>query len=542
MSVDRIASGVNAPRSVATRVTRRAGTTSKYRFITSIFSGGRSHTSFGFIGGEPGQLDESWRASNLSVSAATKNGFPWSAHARASGYEPALLMIAPSRRTLSAPTRAYAASAMSPGPRTSGTRVAGIPASVSATTRKRPSETGRDSITYTRSRRPLRPAARRHARTLSLNVRVTTDPRSGATFRKFPATFSLAPSRSARSCRRTAFGSWPSPTNWTNRCERLYSAAFVRCALESRCAASRSWSSDGRPSVALTRAASPLSPTAAMCAAPLVWSASMSSIVSSTLGGSMLHPLVVRREARHAHPDPAFEELAGIPLRRAAAHVVQGLNDAVFPELREVLEDEARPGGVCGDLSRDRLLRARMGAVVAEQEGAGLEGEEPLERLQALREVEPGGGGDRDQDLVPREVQARRVARVHAPVPRVEDRELVRRVPGGIEEPELVRAEVERVPVPDGDETVRRDRAHRPELPGLLGSEGRLRARDEPRRIDEVPEPALVHVHLRPRHRLEQEPCPACVVEVDVGDDEEIDVPWPEAEPAHGPQDPFDVP
>src|SRR3990170_2665536 len=339
MSVDRIASGVNAPRSVATRVTRRAGTISKYRFITSIFSGGRSHTSFGFIGGEPGHLDESWRASNFSDSAATKNGFPWSAHARAGGYEPALLMIAPSRRTLSAPTRAYAASAMSPGPRPSGTRVAAIPASVSATTRKRPSDTGRDSITYTRSSRPLRPAARRHARTLSLNVSVTTDPRSGATLRKFPATFSLACSKSVRSWARTAFGSWPSSTSRANRCVRLYSAAFVRCAPESRCAVSRSWSAVGRPPVALTRASSPLSPTAAMCAAPLVWSASMSSIVSSTLGGSMLHPLVVRREARHAHADPAFEELARVPLRRATAHVVQGLNDAVFPEFRESLAE-----------------------------------------------------------------------------------------------------------------------------------------------------------------------------------------------------------
>src|SRR3990170_7408955 len=108
MSVDRIASGVNAPRSVATRVTRRAGTISKYRFITSIFSGGRSHTSFGFIGGDPGQLDASCRASNFNASAATKNGLRWSAHPRASAYDPALLITAPSRRTLSAPTSAHA--------------------------------------------------------------------------------------------------------------------------------------------------------------------------------------------------------------------------------------------------------------------------------------------------------------------------------------------------------------------------------------------------------------------------------------------------
>src|SRR5437773_8109784 len=102
-----------------------------------------------------------------------------------------------------------------------------------------------------------------------------------------------------------------------------------------------------------------------------------------------------------------------------------------------------------------------MGTVMAEQQGPRLQGKEMAERLEVLLQVERRSGRDRHEDFVAGKVEAGGIARVDASIPFVEDRELVRRMTGGVVEHQGMRPQVESILILYRDEPVRRNRAHR---------------------------------------------------------------------------------
>src|SRR3989441_2817646 len=389
----------------------------------------------------------------------------------------------PSRRTLSAPTRAYDAVARRAGPSGSGTTVTGMPASVRLAANVRPSNPGADSRASTRTIRPRAWACLSASRTVSLELSVTTIPRGAAIFRKVRAIRLRVPSSSARVASRTAFGSWPSETSRATRCATLWTIAIAGCAAEIRRATSVSSFGSGRPFASMI--ASPIVSTAirASFEAPLLRSSAMAWIASSTGSGSMFHPRMVRREARDTDADPPFEEVPRIPLRGADCHLVEVPEDAVLPRGGELLADDPGPFRVRDDHRFDCGLGILIGAVVAEQERSRLEAEEPMGGVEVFLQVEGRRRRDRHEDFVTGKVEARGVACVHAARVLVEDREFVRGVSGGIEEDEGGLPELEALLILDRHESVRRDRAHRAEDVRLLGTERPPRARDEPRRV-----------------------------------------------------------
>src|SRR6266568_9617123 len=112
-------------------------------------------------------------------------------------------------------------------------------------------------------------------------------------------------------------------------CATLWTIDIAGWASEIRRAASARSFGSGRPFASII--ASPITSSASRASfdAPLVRSSAIPWIASSTDRGSMFHPLVVRHEACDARPDPPFEELPRVPLRRATAHVVKLLQYAV---------------------------------------------------------------------------------------------------------------------------------------------------------------------------------------------------------------------
>src|SRR2546422_11472542 len=294
----------------------------------------------------------------------------------------------PSRRTLSAPTRAYDAVARRAGPSGSGTTVTGMPASVRLAAKVRPSHPWADSRASTRTIRPRAWACLSASRTVSLELSVTTIPRGAAIFRKVRAIRLRVPSSSARVASRTAFGSWPSETSRATRCATLWTVAIAGWAAEIRRATSVSAFGHGRPFASMIASSIVSRATRARFEAPLLRSSAMAWIASSTGSGSMFHPRVVRREARDADADSPFEEVPRIPLRRPDRHLVQLSEDAVLPRRGELLADDPGPLGVRDDHRFDCGLGIRMGAVVAEQERSRLEGEEPLKGLKVFLQVE----------------------------------------------------------------------------------------------------------------------------------------------------------
>src|SRR3989442_135917 len=448
----------------------------------------------------------------------------------------------PSRRTLSAPTRAYDAVARRAGPSGSGTTVTGMPASVRLAANVRPSNPGADSRASTRTIRPRAWACLSASRTVSLELSVTEIQGGAAIFRKVREIRLRVPSSSARVASRTAFGSWPSETSRATRCATLWTIAIAGCAAEIRRATSVSAFGSGRPFDSII--ASPIVSRAirASLEAPLVRSSAMAWIASSTGSGSMFHPRVVRREALDADADPPFEEVPRMPLRRADRHLVQLSEDAVLPRGGELLADDAGPFRVRDDHRFDRGLGIRVGSVVAEQERSRVEGEEPLKGLEVFLQVEGGRRRDRHEDFVTGKVEACGIAGVHAAGVLIEDRELMGRVTRGIEEDQSVLPEFEALLILHRDESVRRNRTHRAEDMRLLGAERLPRARDEPRRVDEMLETSFVDVHLGLRHFRDQESRSAGMVQVDVRNHHHIDVRGSQAERPHRFEDSFRIP
>src|SRR3970040_756886 len=126
-----------------------------------------------------------------------------------------------------------------------------------------------------------------------------------------------------------------------------------------------------------------------------------------------------------AVPDPPAEEFVRVPLRARKGEADQLLDAPISAEPLQGPVYEVIPCGVLHELAAQCLLRPLVWAVVAEQEGSRSQLDQAAEHSEVLVEIEARGGRDRDQDLVPREVEARRVARVHASVLLVENRELV---------------------------------------------------------------------------------------------------------------------
>src|SRR2546426_7394466 len=180
---------------------------------------------------------------------------------------------------------------------------------------------------------------------------------------------------------RTAFGSCPAEPSRAMRCATLWTMAIAGCASERRRATSAKFFGSGRPFASTI--ARPIAPTARRASfdALLVRSSAIPRIVSSTGAGSMLHPLVVRREARDAHADPAFEKIPRVALCRAATHVVQLAQDAFFSDRGELVPDDASPCRVRGHHRLDGGLRLRVGAIMTEEKSSRLKREEPSERL-----------------------------------------------------------------------------------------------------------------------------------------------------------------
>src|SRR2546428_1146045 len=145
---------------------------------------------------------------------------------------------------------------------------------------------------------------------------------------------------------RTDFGSSPSEmsrgTKWATFC----TMAIAGCASERRVATSPSSFGFGWPFASMT--ASPITSTARRASfdAPLVRSSAIPEIASSTGAGSMLHPLVIRREAGDAHADATLEEIPRVAFRGAAAHVVQLAEDPVLADCCQPVPDDSGPGRI----------------------------------------------------------------------------------------------------------------------------------------------------------------------------------------------------
>src|SRR5207245_8367302 len=145
--------------------------------------------------------------------------------------------------------------------------------------------------------------------------------------------------------------------------------------------------------------------------APLVRSSAIPRIASSTGAGSMLHPLVIRREAGDAYADPTFEEIPRVTFCGPTTHVVQLAEDAVLADRSELVPDDSGPRRVRRHHRLDRGRRLRVGAVMAEEEAAWLEGEMPSERLEVLLLVERRRRRNRHEDLVAGRSEGRRVGK-----------------------------------------------------------------------------------------------------------------------------------
>src|SRR5437879_12512526 len=110
--------------------------------------------------------------------------------------------------------------------------------------------------------------------------------------------------------------------------------------------------------------------------APLVRSSAIPRIASSTVACSMLHPLVIRREAGDAYADPTFEEIPRVTFCGPTTHVVQLAEDAVLADRSELVPDDSGPRRVRRHHRLDRGCRRRVGAVMAEGGAAWVEGVE----------------------------------------------------------------------------------------------------------------------------------------------------------------------
>src|SRR5438046_10322330 len=108
------------------------------------------------------------------------------------------------------------------------------------------------------------------------------------------------------------------------------------------------------------------------------------------------------------------------------------------------------------------------------------------ERLEVLLQVERRSGRDRHEDFVAGKVEAGGIARVDASIPFIQDRELVRRMTGGVVEHQGMRPQVESILKLYRAEAVRRTRAHRAEQVRLVVIQGLVRTSDALRRVHGV--------------------------------------------------------
>src|SRR5688572_28819049 len=258
--------------------------------------------------------------------------------------------------------------------------------------------------------------------------------RSGATFRYVFPIRSRTVSSSPWISRRTSIGACPSATRRANRCTTLCTIAIAGWAWERRRAASRRSAGSLQAGPSSVARAIVSRATRARRDALLFRSPAIPSIASSTTGPNTFQPLMIRRESLDAYAYPLLQKILRVPFRGATTHVVQLPHHSVLPRGGEALLDDARPRRVGGEHRLDCLPRIPVRAVVAEEQGPRSEGQQASQRLQVLLEIERRRRGDRQEDLVAREVQAGRIARVHASIPLVQDRELVRRVAGRVEE------------------------------------------------------------------------------------------------------------
>src|SRR5437879_4905169 len=155
-------------------------------------------------------------------------------------------------------------------------------------------------------------------------------------------------------------GSCPSATRPTNIWTTLWTIAIAGWASEIRRAISASvagslWPGRSRVARAIVSRA-----TRARRDALLVRSPAIPSIASSTTGPNMLQPLVIRREASNAHPDPPLQEIPREPLRGATSHVVPLPEDAVFARGGQPFRNHPPPGRRQGHQRRDRGRPLRM--------------------------------------------------------------------------------------------------------------------------------------------------------------------------------------
>src|SRR5206468_8571941 len=181
---------------------------------------------------------------------------------------------------------------------------------------------------------------------------------------------------SVRISKRIAFGSSPSETSRATRCATLWTMAIAGCASEIRRATSASSFGSGRPFASTMARPIVSSARRASFEAPLVRSSAIPRIASSTGAGSMLHPLVVPRQAGDAHADPPLEEIPRVAFRGAATHVVQLAQDPFLADRRELVPDHASPCRVRGHHGLDGRLRLRVWAIVAEDKGSWLQRED----------------------------------------------------------------------------------------------------------------------------------------------------------------------
>src|SRR5207249_10588721 len=138
----------------------------------------------------------------------------------------------------------------------------------------------------------------------------------------------------------------PSETGRATRWAALWTMAIAGCASEICRATSASSFGSGRPFASTMARPIVSSARRESFEAPLVRSSAIPRIASSTGAGSMLHPLVVPRQAGDAHAEPPLEEIPRVSLCRAATHVVQLAHDALFADRSELLSDHASPSRI----------------------------------------------------------------------------------------------------------------------------------------------------------------------------------------------------
>ena len=187
-----------------------------------------------------------------------------------------------------------------------------------------------------------------------------------------------------------------------------------------------------------------------------------------------------------------------------------------FPVPHALLHD-ARPVAHPADREVARRVHLLERSEVREQEDRAGGPTDPLDRVHVPLEVELRRWCGGPEHGKVGHVDPEGIAREHRPGARVDERHVVRRMPGCLQDEEVAVAEGDRVRVLQRTNAAARDGLGRSEELAHLGFPPDARgARDQARRVDEVRCATLVHPDRGAREALGEPADPTRVIEVDV--------------------------